>query len=76
MTMDHQYITCWGSSALSDFRRQLLADKIGATDVQARYLYFVALHGELRDQDHAALEQLLVDGNVATEDPSGTDRRR
>ena len=76
MKMDRQYITCWGSSALSKFRRQLLADKIGAIDVQAQYLHFVALHGELRDHDLVALKKLLADGGVVAKDPSVTGRRR
>lgn len=39
-----QYLTCMGASALSDFRRQILASKIGATDVRAKYVHYVALH--------------------------------
>lgn len=38
-----QYLTCMGASALSVFRRQNLANKIGAVNVNARYVHYVAL---------------------------------
>ena len=63
-----QYLTCMGASALSDFRRHLLADKIGAVDVQARHVHYVALRGEseghtsFQNYDREALDQLLAYG--------------
>lgn len=63
-----QYLTCLGASALSDFRRQFLADKIGAIDVHSRYVHYVALqgepqgHGSLQDYNREALDQLLAYG--------------
>ena len=63
-----QYLTCAGASALSDFRRQILAHKIGAVDVHARYVHYVALRGEpqgqghLQDYNREALDQLLAYG--------------
>ena len=63
-----QYLTCMGASALSDFRRQILADKIRAIDIHARYVHYVALQGEpqgqgsLLDYNREALDQLLAYG--------------
>lgn len=39
------YITCLGSSALSDFRRKALASQLQVKDVRARWVHFVALRG-------------------------------
>ena len=73
-TMD-QYLTCLGSSALSDFRRRLLANKLGVDDVRARYVHYVALHsanieGSAPNHDQQALNQLLEYGDPALEDES------
>ena len=61
-----EYLTCLGSSALSGYRRHNLALKIGAKDVQAYYVHYVALNGEnqetLHDDDREALDQLLAYG--------------
>ena len=50
--------TYYGSSALSEFRRQLLTSRIGAADVQAQYLHYIALY-EVDDYDEEVLKQLL-----------------
>ena len=68
-----QYLTCLGSSALSDFRRRLLADRLGVDDVQARYVHYVALHGkegkgEAPNYNRQALEQLLSYGEESFEE--------
>lgn len=61
-----EYLTCLGSSALSGFWRQNLAQKIGAKDVRAQYVHYIALNGEsqekLRDDSREALNQLLAYG--------------
>ena len=41
-----QYVTIRGPSALSDFRRQSLAAKIGAIDIRATYMNYVALQSD------------------------------
>ena len=57
-----------GASALSDFRRQILAREVGAVDIHAKYVHYVALHGESQNQGHRqdynreALDQLLAYG--------------
>ena len=55
-------LTILGSSALSDFRKQLIAKEIGAVKVQAKYIHYVALHQgqELSVIETAALRQLLT----------------
>lgn len=63
-----QYLTCLGTSALSHFRRRILAEKIKAIDIHARYVHYVALQGEshgrecLQDYDREALDHLLAYG--------------
>lgn len=56
--MASEFLIYHGSSALSDFRRQLLASRIGATEVQARYLHYVALYA-VDNPDEEVLKQLL-----------------
>lgn len=62
-----QVLTSLGSSALSDFRRRILAKKIGAVDVHARYIYYVSLRGGdqrqsgLQDYSRDVLDDLLAD---------------
>ena len=68
-----QYLTCFGSSALSDFRRRLLADRLGVDDVRARYVHYVALHGkeregEAQNYNRQALDQLLSYGEQPFEE--------
>ena len=49
-----------GPVALSDFRRASRAKKIGALDIHARYVHYVALRvAKLDDSERAVLEQLL-----------------
>ncbi|MCJ1310466.1 hypothetical protein MMC25_004130 [Agyrium rufum] len=55
--------TFGGSSALSDFRRQLLANKIGAVNVQASYQHYVALFHSNAEIEKD-LEQLLDYGEA------------
>ena len=67
-----QYLTCLGSSALSDFRRRLLADRLGVSDVRARYVHYVALrgknsNGEAPNYNRQALDQLLSYGEQSFE---------
>ena len=68
-----QYLTCFGSSALSEFRRRLLADRLGVDDVRARYVHYVALHGkgsngEAPNYNRQALDQLLSYGEQSLEE--------
>lgn len=53
-----KFLTYRGSSALSEFRRQLLASRIGAAEVRAQYLHYVALY-EADGHDEEVLKQLL-----------------
>ena len=46
------YITCLGSSALSDFRRRALASQLHVKDVRARWVHFVALHADDTPHDY------------------------
>lgn len=75
-----QYLTCMGASALSVFRRQNLANKIGAADVRARYVHYVTLQfdyesqssrksgrGIQMDYNKQILDSLLVYGEDANE---------
>ena len=68
-----QYLTCLGSSALSDFRRKRLADRLGVTDVRARYVHYIALHGAngqdvAQNYNREDLDQLLAYGDQAVDD--------
>ncbi|KAL8811689.1 MAG: hypothetical protein Q9200_001584 [Gallowayella weberi] len=61
-----QYLTRMGTNALSEFRRQELISNsnLGLVDIQARYVYFMALFGSdsqevLSDSQKQQLEQLL-----------------
>ena len=63
-----QYLTSLGSSALSDFRRRRLAASLGVTDVHARYVHYVSLHGshskeKAPNYSHEALDRLLLYGD-------------
>jgi phosphoribosylformylglycinamidine synthase len=68
-----QYLTCIGASALSAFRRQSLASKIGAIDVHAKYVHYVALrcnpqHRNVQlDYDKETLDYLLGYGEHSNE---------
>lgn len=59
-----EFLTLLGSSALSDFRRRNLAQRINASDVRAQYVHYVALGGPetLQDESREALNQLLAYG--------------
>ena len=61
-----EFLTCLGSSALSEFRRQNLVQKIGASEVRAQYVHYVALSSDgqrtLQDESREALNQLLAYG--------------
>ena len=65
-------MTCIGSNALSDFRRKALASKLGVSQVQARFLHYVALkpsgQGIQVDYDESVLHQLLTYGDDKLED--------
>lgn len=63
-----QYLTFLGSNALSDFRRQGLARKLGVSEVRARYIHYVALKGsqgqeKQADYDISHLQELLTYGD-------------
>lgn len=67
-----QYLTCLGSSALSNFRRKNMASKLGVSEVQARFLHYVAFKpsgpGKQANYDASILHELLTDGDEAIED--------
>ena len=56
-----QYLTCIGSSALSEFRCRGLAEKVGASATSAAYIHYVALKGGAvaHDFPREVLDQLL-----------------
>ncbi|KAL8768294.1 MAG: hypothetical protein Q9209_005433 [Squamulea sp. 1 TL-2023] len=75
-----QYLTCMGANALSIFRRQGLISNpiLRITDIQARYVHFVALHrvsGQevLSDAQRQQLSQLLGSSLSTDEDLEGDD---
>lgn len=59
-----------GSSAFSDFRLQRLSKAIGATDLQAIWLHYVAAYRPLTPEVITTLDQLLEYGSY----PDSTDR--
>lgn len=61
--MEQQYLRLHGSSAISEFRRQNLALGIGALDVRAQYIHYIA-HGALDSSDGYILEELLNYGDA------------
>ena len=65
-----QFVTYEGASALSEFRKQLLSAKIGAVDVRARYLHYVAFTRSPTEADGAALEQLLRNDDPHEDPPT------
>lgn len=70
------YITCLGSSALSDFRRRALASQLHVKDVRARWVHFVALHGGdvTKDYNQNDLIEMLTYGDeYLEEDVDGDD---
>ena len=60
--MDQLFIVCEGSSALSEFRRNLLAEQIGALEVRAQYVHYVSLKSS-EGHDQGILKQLLSYGS-------------
>jgi len=70
-----EYLTCLGPSAISDFRRPDLARKVGANDVQAQYVHYVALTGSdrerLDDGERGVLNKLLAYGEVPNDVQAG-----
>lgn len=64
------YITCLGSSALSDFRRRNLCNQLHVKDVRARWVHFVALHGgdTPNDYNQNDLNQMLTYGDEYPEE--------
>lgn len=67
-----QYLTCLGSSALSDFRRKALASKLGVSEVRARFLHYLALkpsgQEQQADYNESTLQELLTYGDDHLED--------
>ena len=67
-----QYLTCLGSSALSDFRRKAFAVKLGVSEVRARFLHYVALKpsgpGKQADYNESVLHELLTYGDDTLDD--------
>lgn len=57
------FLTRDGPSALSDFRRRWLCEKLGALNVEARYVHYIALKEKLEENDQVILEQLLTYGD-------------
>ncbi len=64
------YITCLGSSALSDFRRRALASHLHVKNIRARWIHFVALHdsGAPNDYNQNDLNQMLTYGDEYLEE--------
>jgi len=57
--MASQFLTFEGSPVLSDFRKKILASKIGAEHVEATYVHYVALYRDIDERDRSMLQQLL-----------------
>ena len=59
------YVTCLGSSALSDFRRRALARQLHVKEIRARWIHFVALHGDdtTKDYKQSDLNEILTYGD-------------
>ncbi|KAL8677413.1 MAG: hypothetical protein Q9224_007197, partial [Gallowayella concinna] len=73
-----QYVTCMGTDALSEFRRQELISNpnLGLLDIRATYVHFVALSGSdsqdlLSDSQKQQLEQLLGPATPAEQELEG-----
>ena len=71
VNMDLHFIAHQGTSSLSEFRRQLLASKIGALRIEARYIHYVALYDGVNDRDQETLQQLLTSGEASQDDGLG-----
>lgn len=75
-----EYLTYHGSTALSLFRRQNLASKLGVSAIRARFIHYVALkeppgRGQQADYDQSVFKELLDygDDNDSKDDPSKDD---
>jgi len=69
-----EYLTCHGSSALSDFKRQALTRQLGVRAVHGHYVHYVALQeGRPSDYFREHLDLLLTYGDVDLETDSGDD---
>ena len=72
-------LTVRGSPALSGFRRAALTKKIGAVDVRASHVHYVALKEALTAEEVSIVEQLLnyddVPGAPTSSEPAGTGTR-
>jgi phosphoribosylformylglycinamidine synthase len=55
------FLTFEGSAVFSDFRKNLLAEKIGARHVDARYVHYVALNCPIDENERFSLRKLLDD---------------
>jgi phosphoribosylformylglycinamidine synthase len=64
MGMESPFLSFGGPLALSDFRRTALAKKIGALDVWASIVYYIALKEKATPEDQSALEKLLLGEDV------------
>ena len=64
---------------MSYFRRQRLIDHLGVTDLRARYIHYVALHGakdkETPNYSQEVLDQLLAYGDQTVDDGSDKDTK-
>lgn len=58
--MEFPFLSFGGPRALSDFRRAALAKKIGAFDIRASIVHYVALKEKATPEDQSALEGLLL----------------
>lgn len=62
--MASDYFTHQGSSALSDFRRNALAIKVGAHDILAYHVHYVCLNGPLEERERNSISYLLTYDDV------------
>ena len=68
-----EYLTLEGSCALSEFRLRALARDMGAEKITARHMHYVALKGDLDENDRQILDQLLDYGEPPGEDDEDLD---
>ncbi|MCJ1299197.1 hypothetical protein MMC08_001989 [Hypocenomyce scalaris] len=63
--MEQQFLSFSGSAALSDFRLRILAERIGALEIHAQWVHYVAIYGALHIDNRDILQQLLDYGEPA-----------
>lgn len=77
--MESPFLSFRGLPALSEFRRAALAKKIGAPDVRAGIVHYVALKEKATPEEQSALEKLLLGDsfeNIADGQPKASNDKQ